>query len=835
MNEYFKTVRFQNALAKPLFERCQEIQSIIQESNIKELQSLFPSLVENIFGFGTQTGWELRTITRSLQPRCFDTFRYFLSPDGHHGTLFNLIYKLLGDGFLKYEFPVCCLPVPSCHMLEEGAVPLLYSNKLHYQSPGSRPTNLLLNPFEFYIFHFAYFIVNPSHQKNFNTCGNPTEALYSCLLEDYLRYFLPLEGNTVPSLPISPTSLTFFSRHPLYSSSFYNSPVSLGGFGSSHWHSPHQPPLQMPQIPGSPLHRHSQTSLLKPGKNALLSPAARSSNLSIGNQDSIRPDVWRSEALVVIITEFWLNQATMNVHRVEIGSATSEHFVPTHDHVRVVRIFVKHLHYFVNSCLCHHDGLPYQYDPPSPMEELKYSVVPQLVQKKLYTFLRLCFDRWPFDASFRMPLETWLSYIQPWRYTNPLVEPANIGMEREDKDRFVDVKWKKFITENLCFYTVIFQQLLPRFFRVELSSPKNAYMLFRVTKVFSQPNLSTMISEVESNLCEAPARLLSPSFSSPSVHNVSVSGSLRQQLSDLEGPGFHYKPLFGEYQRSQVQQLLHLITQARVTIAGVIKLQEASQKSWFSELVASFSLNENSYAGDEYNAVEARKVELHLESAIHQLSELFQLPIINMSSSDPVSTTPDVTLVGSSIKQLTPDTVPREDGPHLTPLGRYQLVNGIRKFPLCYQGNPDLQPVRSFEVAFLVRLLHHISAVLNEKYGVELYDLYYRDSFLGQLTRQLLAPPTLYLKTTKMGTSASSPREPHVLPPRINLRFMAYQQTIGYFLGLVLFGYVCGYKPLTVIFLVSVMAFFYCVMKAFFKPIPPLSLSSSFESLEKHR
>ncbi|XP_076364316.1 sphingomyelin phosphodiesterase 4-like isoform X2 [Tachypleus tridentatus] len=344
-----------------------------------------------------------------------------------------------------------------------------------------------------------------------------------------------------------------------------------------------------------------------------------------------------------------------------------------------------------------------------------------------------------------------------------------------------------------------------------------------------------MISEVESNLCEAPARLLCPAFSSPSVHNVSVSGSLRQQLSDLEGSGFHYKPLFGEYQRSQVQQLLHLIAQARATIAGVIKLQEASQKSWFSELMAFFSLNEGSYAGDEYSAAEAKKVELHLESAIHQLSELFQLPIINTSSISPVSTTPGVTLVGSSLKHLTPDTVPRDNGPQLTPLGRYQLINGIRKFPLCYQGNPDLQPVRSFEVAFLVRLLHHVSTVLNEKYGVELYDLYYRDSLLGQLARQLLAPPTLYLRTTKTGTAESSPREPHVLPPRINLRFMAYQQTIGYLLGLVLFGYVCGYKPLTVIFLVLVTVFFYCILKAFFKPISPLSLSSSFESSEKHR
>ena len=40
-----------------------------------------------------------------------------------------------------------------------------------------------------------------------------------------------------------------------------------------------------------------------------------------------------------------------------------------------------------------------------------------------------------------------------------------------------------FIVENLLFYSKLFQDLLPRLFRLDLSSPKNAYMLFRVCKV----------------------------------------------------------------------------------------------------------------------------------------------------------------------------------------------------------------------------------------------------------------------------------------------------------------------------------------------------------------
>jgi hypothetical protein len=57
--------------------------------------------------------------------------------------------------------------------------------------------------------------------------------------------------------------------------------------------------------------------------------------------------------------------------------------------------------------------------------------------------------------------------------------------EDEERGKIHDPnKWVSFIANNLLAYTAIFQQLLPRFMRTDLIAPKNAHMLFRVTKVY---------------------------------------------------------------------------------------------------------------------------------------------------------------------------------------------------------------------------------------------------------------------------------------------------------------------------------------------------------------
>ena len=65
---------------------------------------LYPRLLASIFGFDFSKGWLLH----SAKLRNLERVQHFLGPQG---CLWKLVEKLEKDTFLRYEFPVTCLPV----------------------------------------------------------------------------------------------------------------------------------------------------------------------------------------------------------------------------------------------------------------------------------------------------------------------------------------------------------------------------------------------------------------------------------------------------------------------------------------------------------------------------------------------------------------------------------------------------------------------------------------------------------------------------------------------------------------------------------------------------
>lgn len=102
--------RILEILNQPPMMRCPELGLLIDRASLRELQDIYPVLVNSIFGVNTGggTGWGFRLMTRDTHPHDFDVLYNFFIPIG--GPMFRLCYRLLSDS-LKYELPVGMLPV----------------------------------------------------------------------------------------------------------------------------------------------------------------------------------------------------------------------------------------------------------------------------------------------------------------------------------------------------------------------------------------------------------------------------------------------------------------------------------------------------------------------------------------------------------------------------------------------------------------------------------------------------------------------------------------------------------------------------------------------------
>lgn len=78
---------------------------LLDRCSVKDLQNVFPTLLDNIFGTTGGVSWGIRNIT--LNNTEFETVHHFLAP---LGPVFRLIYRLL-DSTIKYEYNSSYLPV----------------------------------------------------------------------------------------------------------------------------------------------------------------------------------------------------------------------------------------------------------------------------------------------------------------------------------------------------------------------------------------------------------------------------------------------------------------------------------------------------------------------------------------------------------------------------------------------------------------------------------------------------------------------------------------------------------------------------------------------------
>uniref|UniRef100_A0A8C3KFG9 Sphingomyelin phosphodiesterase 4 n=1 Tax=Calidris pygmaea TaxID=425635 RepID=A0A8C3KFG9_9CHAR len=523
-----------------------------------------------------------------------------------------------------------------------------------------------------------------------------------------------------------------------------------------------------------------------------------------------------------IFVEMWLHHYSLEMYQKMQSPHVKESFKPTEEHVLVVRLLVKHLHAFSNSLKPEPLSPSAHSHTASPLEEFKRVVIPRFVQEKLYIFLQHCFGHWPLDASFRAVLEMWLSYLQPWRYA-----PEKPPQTTESLPRSVSEKWATFIQENLLMYTKLFVGFLNRALRTDLVSPKNALMVFRVAKVFAQPNLAEMILKGEQLFLEPelviPHRqhrlfmtpTLGGSFLSWPPTITDASFKVKSHVYSLEGQDFQYKQMFGTEVRNLVLKLAQLICQAQQTAKSISdhSAETTASQSFFSWFRFTPSEMNGSYTGndlDEIGQDSIKKTDEYLEKALEYLCQIFKL---NEAQLTQMMMKCGTAQDENGKKQL-PDCVESEDGLILTPLGRYQIINGLRRFEVQYQGDTELQPIRSYENATLVRLLFRLSSALNERFADQMDALCSREDFVGRLCRYHLTNPHLIQKIRY--SPVVKDRTTQNWGPRISLRFLASYRTL---LSLLMVYFIASWfciGPVGCTFIILIGYFLYAVIMTLF-------------------
>uniref|UniRef100_A0A2K6F389 Sphingomyelin phosphodiesterase 4 n=1 Tax=Propithecus coquereli TaxID=379532 RepID=A0A2K6F389_PROCO len=351
----------------------------------------------------------------------------------------------------------------------------------------------------------------------------------------------------------------------------------------------------------------------------------------------------------------------------------------------------------------------------------------------------------------------WLPELSPWQWEH-WPQPAT------------SVPRAPFVQENLLMYTKLFVAFLNRALHTDLVSPKNTLMVFRVAKVFAQPNLAEMIQKGEQLFLEPElgiphrqhrlfmAPTLTGSFLSPWPPVVTdASFKVKSHVYSLESQDCKYTPTFRPEVRTLVLHLARLITQAKQTAKSISdQCMESpggsSFLSWlgFSPMDTNCPYPTNDL--DEMGQDSVRKTDEYLEKALEYLRQVFWLTQLTQLTLA-LGTTQDE----NGKKQL-PDCIVAEDGLILTPLGWYQIINGLQRFEIDY------------EITCLVSALFRLSSTINRRVSGR-QALCSSNDFLGSFCRYHLTEPVLANRhlLSPMGRrhAASQARG-----PRLSLRFL---------------------------------------------------------------
>ncbi|KAF4523502.1 hypothetical protein B566_EDAN004573 [Ephemera danica] len=742
--------RLQSCLSYPVYQRCDELTRLINETNSKDLKDAFPIILESIFSV---PGWGLRSIDKTSCSMEGEFMLRFLDP---MGPLFMLAYQLGTDYFLKYQLSLSVLPPKLQRDLESGTtVSTLFCEKLSFDPHTRRPNALLLSPFELLIFSYGLHVLPKLQPEVW------VNSLYITLTERLLCHFLPCDPQAPSVLPHVPYMAQANQCSP--------APMSFAQHTS-------------------PSKQSSTLSILKP--SLALNFSSNSTSSAASSQNPLM-EIWRTRIVAQVLLHLWLSvedqsKSSQHPHTRSsyLEAANNQSLLSSVEHARIVRCLIKHFHYFANSAC---------YTKPTAMDEMKRQILP-LSKIQIYKYITYTMNNWPLDTSFRVILEAWLSYIQPWRYTNI----NNYSRQENDESgRPVDPRWQMFIAEHLPAYSYVFRQLLQRLQRMDLACLSNTLMLHRLTKVFSLGNMKQMVLEVEESLTTRPNGssfgMTESNFSltdATVAHTLEASPQIRLQavalkaIADFEGQDTKYVPLFGTDTMIKVRAFVEDNLAAAQRRADHLAKEQALQKSRSSGFWNWF-LGTNDGIMEEYTLEDRQRVVQILQHASDQLCSIFEITDVADTLNE--NSTLNASQQSSSSAHLNTTFLLNESS------YRSSMWNSICE-ETQKEGHPDKKLIATSEVAWLVRMFHDISCHVNLQYGEDLQLMYARPDMVGRLARQVLQPPCSYF-VYERGSQGYKTRCEKMLPARLSLRGFAKKKLLVWLSILCALIWLLGFHP----------------------------------------
>ncbi|CAH8843563.1 unnamed protein product [Trichobilharzia szidati] len=834
-------------LSLPLSERLKELNIFVARGNTQEIHAFLVPIVDNIFGYSDGAeGWGLHMLKEPDDPHLFGCIREFLSPNGR-------FLEVLSSK-LTSEFPVCKYDFPLW---------LLSANSQNFiRSVEGKPSQMhvSLNAFSYYMFAFMCYTSYPKWKQNILLC-DLENSLYFTLYSDYISFYLYTDPVTVNVMVSRLQLLRVGPQSPAYQRSYFNESASHFANESMESH-----------ISDFRLFWQTET-MLQAICECLLSWQASdlSKGLPVSSAGTMTLSAPQNHAELsnkpTVCQVFLIRSFLKNFYFALFNNTSPSHFQIPQQQI----IWNKFLYY--RKYLRASQGMIISSELPIP----NLNVMNQFLQ-----FMIHCFQHWPLDLSFEVVLETWLSSIQPWRYAqspqpqgsstrlSPVAFDVPIINSQINIDNDCYPEWLAFVARHYSLYVAVFLLFLQRAIRTDLRVCRNAHMIYRVTKVFSQDGFKSLIMNAEKMLSEHQLQQQDDFQLIETLPNGMISG---------EQTGLWNPVLI-----KSVERVLNAMETTRANLQSEImqKMHKSPSNSTglfnqFTEWLYSLLIMDTYNTDDNIN-----KCITYLTEGIHALSEFFEIsetsemtnsispkqlptgriqwddlapsPLIlrphlqspttpsqysytGRYSSRATTTSPSFEYnhqhnqpsenTSSSSSVITQDTLNNnfnslETDDYLTPLDRFQIIMGLKRPNICRKNTTreyTSLSCTSYENRYILGVCNYLEDKLNRMMRRRFLQWCSLPGIQGRLSRQILLPATTSTTINQTNTQSFSKcnNNNNKINPRISLRFLANYYILTRLFLLYAFAYTClGIRsPISYVLCLIIFYMLFHIFKAF--------------------